>query len=199
MKDLVVLVADKNMEHALKGILGRPAALHIRPITFDIFIHPRRDPGVLNYAPNFLRLHMAKYRYALVLFDREGCGCNETAEVLEERVKRELQQSGWQNAEAVILDPELEVWVFVDSPHVPQVIADGDEQLCSQKLTHAEKSRLNKPARPKELMETLLREKRIPRSSSLYLKLAQKVSLSNCSDPAFLKLRQILQEWFPPR
>ncbi|MEJ5276988.1 MAG: hypothetical protein WHU94_13845, partial [Thermogemmata sp.] len=68
MKDLVVLVADKNMEHALKGILGRPAALHIRPITFDIFIHPRRDPGVLNYAPNFLRLHMAKYRYALVLF-----------------------------------------------------------------------------------------------------------------------------------
>ncbi|MBA2226784.1 hypothetical protein [Thermogemmata fonticola] len=119
--------------------------------------------------------------------------------MLEERVKRELQQSGWQNAEAVILDPELEVWVFVDSPHVPQVIADGDEQLYSQKLTHAEKSRLNKPARPKELMEALLREKRIPRSSSLYLKLAQKVSLSNCSDPAFLKLRQILQEWFPPR
>lgn len=121
MKDLVVLVADKNMEHALKGIPRRSEALNIRPITFDIFIHPRRDPGVLNNAPNFLRLHMAKYRYALVLFDREGCGCNETAKVLEERVKRELQQSGWQNAEAVILDPELEVWVFVDSPHVPQV------------------------------------------------------------------------------
>jgi len=37
MKDLVILVADKNMEYSVKGILSRPQALSIRQITFDIF------------------------------------------------------------------------------------------------------------------------------------------------------------------
>jgi hypothetical protein len=31
MKDLALLVADKNMEFALRGILNRPKALRIRP------------------------------------------------------------------------------------------------------------------------------------------------------------------------
>ena len=45
-KDLVVLVADKDMEHALKGLLGRPRALGIREIEADIRVHPRHDPCV---------------------------------------------------------------------------------------------------------------------------------------------------------
>ncbi len=37
MKDLIVLVADKNMEHALRGILRRSKALNIgqSPVTFS--------------------------------------------------------------------------------------------------------------------------------------------------------------------
>ena len=39
-KDLIVLVADKDMEHALKGLLARPAALGIRSVTRTFwFIH----------------------------------------------------------------------------------------------------------------------------------------------------------------
>lgn len=44
----------------------------------------------------------------------------------------------------------------------------------------------------RELMESLLREKHIPRSSSLYRQLAEKVSLKHCHDRAFNKLRETL-------
>lgn len=41
-KDLIVLVADKDMEHALKGLLARPAALGIRSVNADILVHPHQ-------------------------------------------------------------------------------------------------------------------------------------------------------------
>ncbi|MFB3133348.1 MAG: hypothetical protein ACE10K_12585, partial [Rhodothermales bacterium] len=53
-----------------------------------------------------------------------------------------------------------------------------------------------KPQRPKEAVEAVLRATDTPRSSSLYRQLAQKVSLNRCDDPAFLKLKSTLQEWF---
>ena len=44
-KDLIILVADKNMEFAVRGILTRLEALGIRDITYDLYVHPERDPG----------------------------------------------------------------------------------------------------------------------------------------------------------
>lgn len=35
MKDLVLVVADKNMHFALRGALSRPEAMGIRPITVE--------------------------------------------------------------------------------------------------------------------------------------------------------------------
>jgi hypothetical protein len=46
-------------------------------------------------------------------------------------------------------------------------------------------------------VETVLRTVRQPRSSGLYRKLAEKVSLERCTDPAFDKLRIVLRRWFP--
>lgn len=45
MKDLVVLVADKNAEFALRGALQRSEALGIRPMTSEFLMHPERDGG----------------------------------------------------------------------------------------------------------------------------------------------------------
>jgi hypothetical protein len=39
---------------------------------------------------------------------------------------------------------------------------------------------------------------RKPRSSAIYLELARSVSTDRCTDPAFLKLKRCLREWFPP-
>ncbi|GIX46025.1 MAG: hypothetical protein KatS3mg131_0236 [Candidatus Tectimicrobiota bacterium] len=74
-KDPVILVADADMEHAMRGLLSRPQALGIREgITFDMFRHPRRDPGVFHTAHDFLRPLQDQYGHALVLLDREGSG-----------------------------------------------------------------------------------------------------------------------------
>ena len=75
--DLVLLVADKNIEYGMRGLLGRPEALGIRPIQFKIYVHPQHDPGCVARAQEFLRPFSSDYNHALVVFDHQGCGREE--------------------------------------------------------------------------------------------------------------------------
>lgn len=201
MRDLVVLVADKNMEHAVKGLLGRPQSLEIHPVTYDLFVHPRRDPGCLNEAHDFLRPMATGYGYALVVFDHEGCGREgEQPDVLADAVKERLARNGWtERAEVVVLTPELEVWVWSPSPHVEACLGWAGRQPSLRDWL-AEKDywppESPKPPRPKEAMEAALRQVRKPRSSAIYMELAQRVSLQSHTEPAFLRLTCALQRWF---
>jgi len=45
--DLIALVADADMEAAVRALLSRPSALGIRSITFDVKRHIQRDAGCL--------------------------------------------------------------------------------------------------------------------------------------------------------
>lgn len=54
-----------------------------------------------------------------------------------------------------------------------------------------------KPERPKEAFEAALREARRPRSSSLYKRLADNVSVLRCTDASFTDFCETLREWFP--
>lgn len=199
MKDLVVLVADKNMEAAVKTLIEkRHESLGIGQVQADVFVHPRRDPGVFHEAHIFLQPFRGEYRYALVMFDREGCGQqNKPAQQVEQEVKQRLEQSGWQGlCEVIALEPELEAWVWSSSHHVPEVLGLTPEQL-RQILERFPKNHFGKPQRPKEAMEECLRQAKIPRSSSIYAKLAETVGLKNCVEPSFVKFRRTLQKWFP--
>lgn len=202
-RDLVVLAACKNGEFAMRGILSRPRSLEIRPVTADYFVHPWRDPGVLHGAHEFLRFHMRAHEHALVLLDREGCGREQAGrEELEESIEKALRGTGWRRAAAVVVDPELEAWVWSDSPHVEEELGwrDRPPGLRTWLEEHAERflnPNQSKPARPKEAVEAALRESRRPRSSAMYRALAEKVSLNRCTDPAFGKLKETLRQWFP--
>ena len=55
-----------------------------------------------------------------------------------------------------------------------------------------------KPIRPKEALQDLMVQLNRPRSSALYEMVTRKISLSQCVDPAFKRLRSTLQSWFPP-
>jgi len=198
MKDLVVLVADKN--YAIKGILSRPQALSIRQINFDIFVHPQHDPGCLNDAAYFLRTFLTQYHHALILFDREGCGReNLTREELEAQVEKALYHTGWQQAAVVVLDPELEIWVWSDSPQVIEILGWKNKQpdliswLRSKGFWRHNEP---KPTHAKESLEAALKQVRKPHSSILYQQLAEKVSFERCTDKAFQKLKTTLQNWF---
>ncbi len=203
-KDLVVLVADKNMEDTITTLLTeRTPSLGIREILFDVFRHPQRDPGVFHKAEQFLRPFVTQYHRALVMLDREGSGQEHlTPEEIRNQIQRRLDQVGWQGRSAVfVLDPELEIWAFADSPHVIEVFANGDSRLFQEVLTSFNKvyPTGSKPKRPKEVIETLLKRTRTPRSSSLYSQLARKVGLARCQDPTFREFKRTLQLWFPRR
>jgi hypothetical protein len=200
--DLVVLTADKNMKFAIEGLLNRPQVLGIRPMAPVFYIHPERDPGCLLRADAFLRPFARRFTHAIVMFDREGCGKEKrTREVLEQQVALALSRSGWADRAAVIvIDPELENWVFSDSPEVDAAMGWGGNNpplrtwLVDQNYLAAGEA---KPARPKAAMEAALSHMRVPRSSFIYGDLAQRVGFGRCTDGAFQKLKATLRTWFP--
>lgn len=200
--DLIVLVADKNMDDGLRGLLTRPKALGIREIRTRIFVHPRRDPACVRESDAFLRPFASQYEHALVMFDRHGSGREElSAGALAAQVLGRVAASGWADrAEVIVLDPELETWVFASSTQVERCLGwkapsvSLRQWLESRQLWDPNKS---KPSRPREALEQVLFEVRRPRSSSLYGNLGRRVSVRACTDPAFIKLCETLTRWFP--
>ena len=198
---LVVLTADKNAQFTLRGLFSRAKSLGIQQLSPQYYIHPGKDPGVLRNAHEFLRPFSRSFTHALVVMDREGSGAERMSrDEMEAQIDQALARSGWDDrACAVVIDPELDLWVWSDSPHVDSELGWSKKKpdlrtWLRQKGFLAEEQW--KPARPKEALEAVLREAKLPRSSSIYESLARKVSLSRCVDPAFAKLQNMLQAWF---
>ncbi len=204
VSDLVILVADKNMEQMIKGLLTRPQALGIRRLTAVTFVHPERDPGCLLRGRLFLAQSVHQYCHALVMFDLEGCGREDISrEELQAMVTERLAQSGWgERGKAIVIDPELEQWVWVRTRAVEECLGwrsgrpDLRRWLKEQNLWVEGAS---KPKAPKSVMQRVLRELRRPRSSAIYWELGWRVSLAKCEDPAFAEFRTALMGWFPSR
>ena len=202
MKDLVALVADKDMEHTLAGLLSRPLALGIRPIQFDVFVHPEHDPGCALRGVSFLSHFAEQYGYGLLMFDHEGSGRESNpATDLRESLDADFAESPWgERARTIVLSPELEAWVWSDSPHVDDV-AGWKGRRPRLRAWLMEQGWLDgksvKPARPKEAFQAALRIAGRARSSSLYQRIAERVSVQQCTDSSFLEFRNILQHWFP--
>jgi hypothetical protein len=199
--DLLILVADKDMEQTVVGICARSQALGVRTFSYRVLVHPGRDPGCVRDGVAFLRSFQQQYAFAMLLFDRIGSGREmQTRQQLEQDIERSLAESGWgERAAVVVLDPELEAWVWSDSPHVERVLGwQGHEPPLRQWLETQDyvMAAKPKPRHPKEAMEAALRSTRTPRSSSLYRQLAERVSLARCTDDAFIKFRSMLQVWF---
>ena len=115
----MILVADKDMEHALKGLFTRPEALDIRLIEMDVLIHPQHDPACARRGVAFLSNLSERYRYGLLMFDHVGSGKERnTIEEIEQSLNEDFARSAWGNrARAIVLSPELEAWIWSDSPH----------------------------------------------------------------------------------
>ena len=95
-KDLILLVADKNMEASLRGLLSRTQSLKVRQVVFDLYVHPESDPGCLLRSPDFLRPFVGRYDRALVVLDHDRCGREaEERPKLESDLEKRLGDSGW--------------------------------------------------------------------------------------------------------
>ena len=200
-KDLYVLVADLDMLQTMEKLLNRNAKLGIRPIKFAVAKHLYRDPGCRTNASQYLQGHIRDYQYALVMFDREGCGDYASREEIQHEVERDLANNGWGGrSKAVVIDPELEIWVWTGSNHVPRILGwEGGYEKLKAWLADEElwPSNCAKPPDPKKAMRAALRKGRRSVSAKLFGQLAKSTTLRHCQDSAFKELRDTLQLWFP--
>lgn len=202
MKDLIIVVADSEMEFVIQSLLERYQSLGIQKIMFDIKRHIQRDAGCLTDCHNYLREDLRYYRYSMVFFDKEGCGREKYSSTeIEKEVERRLSINGWdERCAAIVIDPELEAWVWSDSSEVDKVFGWNNRnpplrEWLKSNTPYWSRERL-KPERPKEALRSAMKEVRQPFSSRLFADLAQSVSLERCIDPSFNKFKIILKTWF---
>ena len=198
--DLVVLVADADAEWTIRTLLEkRQAALQIRAIQSKFIRDPGRDAGTFLNAPTTLRSYLGRANHVLVMLDREGSGREQkfSAEEMEADLEKRLQATGWADAVAIVLDPELEIWVWSRSPHVALALGLSPEALATVLAQFAQNAQ-GKPERPKEAMLAALRQSKRPHSPRIFQELAGKVSL-RANERAFDRLRTTLQSWFGAR
>ena len=202
-RDLILLVADKNTEFGLRGLLSRSLELGFRPVSFDMIVHPGHDPGCRGKSESFLQGYIRRYSRCIVVFDRLGCGKEGLTRVdLEAMVTRSLEINGWDGRCAVVtIDPELEAWVWGASTALPGLVGwTAPPADLWAFLTHRGflQRGAAKPQRPKEALELVLRNTRQPRSSSLYQDVGLTADTLACTDQALAKLLTTLRAWFPP-
>jgi hypothetical protein len=202
-KDLVILVPDIDIEHAIRGLLTRHMALGIRPVESKVFRFAERDPGCRTQCVDFLRQFQREYKYSLVIFDLHGSGANDQSrDAIESALESNLSNSGWPDcASVVVIDPEIEIWIWSDSPKVDEALGwsghkpDLHAWLVDQNLVSGKHS---KPKNPKDAFKRALREVGKPNSPAIFAQLALNVGIERCTDPAFVKLRNVLRNWFKP-
>lgn len=207
MGDLVVLVADADIKQAVRGLLSRSESLGIRPCEPRLQRHPMRDSGCHTGAAEMLRPLGRSYRFALVIFDHHGCGSDEPREAIEQRVEESLAASGWEQdrCKAIVIEPELEAWLWNGSPHVAEALGWGTDYRGLQRYLRRRglwPDGAPKPLDPKSAMRLALRGAPMgtPRwTSDRFSRIARRTTLANCTDPAFVELRATLRRWFPSR
>lgn len=200
MLDVAALTADSQQEATLRALLQhRATALGIRPVAFEVFRHPRKDPGVWKEADAFLRAYRSRAEHALVVLDHQWEGAPADPELVRGDLLRRLGGTGWarEACEVIVVVPELEVWVWGSSRAVPDVLRCDLRTIRQIADEHSWwPTSEPKPIAPKELLEAVLRRQRRPRSASIFEELAQRVSVERCTDPSFVLLRETLQRWF---
>ena len=201
--DLVCLVADKQMKAAVSTLLDRHNELGIRLITKAVLQHPHHDPGCYHNPTEILRGYRQRAEHALIILDLDWDGVPAASGAeLESLIEDKLDCAGMKGwAVPVVIEPELEAWVFNASPEVERVLGWKGQRAALREAL--EKQGLwtpgtPKPIDPKTALEWLLGKTGKSRSSSLFRELARKVNTKGCRDRGFRRMKQLLRGWFPP-
>ena len=200
-----MLAADPTMQRTIKMLLEhRRGALGLTELSSDVLAHRNRDPGCRTQSGDVLIPLRDSYRKALVMLDYHGCGEQKlSAQQLEIAKELEYRQNGWglDRVVFVVIEPELEAWIFASSlrhlEHLTGWVQTERLQKWLKDLGYLIPGSY-KPVDPKSVLDLVLRTLDKRRSAKLFADLAQRVTLANCQDRAFLKFRDTLQRWFAP-
>ncbi len=216
MRELVILVADGTMKAVFDAFFRREkwhmtlecGAFDLWPEE-DVFHDPMHtNGGVYKQAHELLRPFTRTHQRALVVLDQQF-GRERPAREVKDQIVERLRRNGWQDRKTrdgqresrcavVVIDPELEVWLWQDNPEVAQAVRfRGASLRDSLRKTGEWPEAAAKPVEPKETIQRLIRENRAPKTKVVYSRIARSVSTRHCRDGAFLELAEKLREWFP--
>lgn len=208
MRDCVFLLADGTMEAMFQGFFSRDGCYHslgTRAFNFDSredIVSGTNDPRTYSQAHELLRPHQRTHLHAVIVMDNEWSG-SPGVEHIRRDVRRNMMASGWdENAfEVIVIDPELENWIWQESPHLVDAFEyEGLQPLRNWLRDQDPPMWLDgeaKPVRPKEAVEAVLRMTRVPRSAAIYRQISERVSTRRCTDPSFSLFCECMRRWFP--
>ena len=205
----VILVADSNMAAAFKGYFNRDRwdlSLGCAHFDFnaelggDLLVADDADPGVYTRAHSYLDTYRTSHAHALVVLDCEWAG-SPGKTVIVEHIAARLVASGWvkDDVKVIAIEPELENWLWQDKPQIAEALRYKGDKPLRQHLADSGwwPADARKPPRPKEAAEWVLKQTRQPRSSAIYQRLAEHISIRGCTDVAFAEMHAAFQAWFP--
>jgi hypothetical protein len=204
-RDCVFLLADHTMAEVFKAFLGRTQfhqSLGCGAFTFDpnhdiVVDEAGNDPGVYNRAHLLLEPYQNSYHRAVVVLDAAWEG-SPNATAIATGIEENLR-GRWENYIVVVIDPELEVWIWQDNQHVAEAFRYRGNPPLREWLKQSGDwpEGHTKPTDPKAAVEKVLRYTRTPRSAAVYRKVVSRISVHSCTDPAVRKLVERLRMWFP--
>jgi hypothetical protein len=206
LRDLAVVLPDQDIGAVLTALLGRRHhALGLRALSFDpgqdvIREAAGNDSGCYLRGASLLAPRRKTHRHGLVILD-EQWGGSPGRESIEKKVSEELARDWGSDAAVVVISPELENWVFVRSDHLPRALR-WPERLGAPRTWLKEHGawpeNLPKPVDPKEALHLCAKQGGVRITPRWFEELAgSPIGLSSCTDPAFCKLVDTLQRWFP--
>lgn len=198
MRDLIICVPDKSIEYSLLAGLSRFESLGTRPFDFEIRVHTGRDGGVRKDGVSLVNLLRYHFSHALIVFDYEGSGAINASNI-EREIDNLLAQTWGQCGKAIVIEPEVDIWMWGSDTSLASVVSWNRDTRIRDWITEKgfELDSLNKPRRPKEALQFLLRETGKKKSAVNYKKIAESIGLGKCQDDSFLRMRNTLREWFP--
>ena len=155
------------------------------------------DPGVYRRAHFLLEPYQDSHERAVVVLDTAWKG-SPGATAIATEIENNLRNR-WEDFAVVVINPELEAWMWQDSQHVekafqyegPPSLREWLQQRGDWPPNHS------KPPDPKAAVEKVLKYTETPRSAAVYGNVVKRISVSRCTDAAFRKLAVQLQTWFP--
>ena len=98
----------------------------------------------------------------------------------------------------MVIDPELEIWLWQDNANVAQAIRFTGPSV-RQHLQQVGKWPVGaaKPLDPKETIQEFIKPHRALKTKVVYSRIARTVSVARCTDPAFQLFAGTLRGWFP--
>ena len=205
MRELVILVADSTMEAVLRAFFGRESwDLTLQCGQFDvwpeedIFHDPlHTDGGVHKSAQELLRPYLSTHSRAMVVLDQKFGGQLPAADVRQDILAR-LNQNGWHDrCEVVVVDPELEVWLWQNSPHVKQALMFSGSLRQHLQDNGQWPAGAPKPLEPKETIQALVKAKKALKTKVVYSRIARSISIQGCTDQSFDLFANTIRLWFP--